>query len=109
LSFQVAGGNFLPLASCSLKRKESNMAKFVITDSYNGEEEETARLNVDSFAEATWFLAKDLHDTAEKKWGTEVLQEWQELWRDSPAGSPIEVKKGNGNEDSIFTFRYDPS
>lgn len=80
-----------------------------LTIKEDGYEESEEVIKVKDFSEATWYLVSDLLATAEKGWGLQIVQEWQELWRDSPAGSPISVTKLNGPGTDSFTFSYNPS
>jgi hypothetical protein len=83
------------------------MATFSMMERVENEETEPREFSVEDFAEATWLLTQDLHDTCSKEFGVEILRDWMNLDQDS--GKVQEVVKTEKINDSIcYTFRYDP-
>lgn len=83
------------------------MPKFVIFEG-NENKDNVPTVEVADFAEATWYLAQDLINTAGKEFGVDIFREWLNLGRDS--GKPQLVTKDMGdNSTHPVTFMYDPS
>lgn len=85
------------------------MAKLIIKDDNNPDD--VQKIEVSSYAEATWFLVKDLIYTADTLWSVQILDEWLRHPADvkEPDRTRVAVTKENGAGTDTFTFIYDPS
>lgn len=119
LSLQVASGvapaGFLSTQGSQLLHREKNkMAKFTTIERIKGEDDgQPVVTEVADFAEATWLLTKELHDTCEQDFGTAILRDWLGHVQNQVGNFDMvehEVSKTETHHDHItYVFQYDPS